>query len=195
MIWWLRARRADVLLPLGTAGMLALALLFQDTVAALPSLTLPGSNQLALTTFAPVPLVGAVALCLDSRLDAAEMSGTRPVPLLDVGLIAVAMAAAVALSCVLGAALGSPALWTAGRNAAFLTGLLLCARPLVGRPAVMVPVAWLVAVVFLGFRAPYDPHVWAIVPETIGTPHAALVTAGVFLSGAFVHLLIRRSAL
>ncbi|MDT0306063.1 hypothetical protein RM780_03680 [Streptomyces sp. DSM 44917] len=186
MIWWLKARRALVALPLGLTVLALLALVIQDGSAALPSLTISGSGstgQTRVMLFAPIPLVASVALCLDARLPPAEASGVRPVRAMDALLVASVTLAAVALCLGLGAALDSAAVAAAGRNSAFLTGLLLCVRPFAGQPAVMVPVAWVLAVVLIGFRSAGDPYAWAILPEPPGAPHAALGTALVLITG------------
>jgi hypothetical protein len=188
VILWFRARRAGVFLPLGVTSVALLALVFQDTSAPLPSITLSSGGEIAITTFAPLPLVVALALCLDARLPAAEDSGTRPIVLLDLAMIGTALTATVAVSSGLGALLGSPAVWTVGRNTVFFTGLMLCARPLVGQPAVMVPVAWVATTVLVGARESGDPYFWAIVPEPLGAVHAAAVTAAVFLAGVVAQL-------
>ncbi|MBT2488247.1 hypothetical protein J7E96_06865 [Streptomyces sp. ISL-96] len=195
MIWWLKARQAHFVLPAGIAGLAVLTLVFHDVSARLPSISLSNGTETQVLLFAPVVVVAAVARCLDSRLPAAESSGIRRVRLLDTALIVAFVLAAILVGCAVGALFSSAAAWTSGRNTAFLTGLMLCARALVGRPAVMVPLGWVMTVVLVGFRTWDAPYFWAIVPEPFAAPHAAIATVLVFAAGVVAQLRTTRSEL
>ncbi|UCM88310.1 hypothetical protein [Streptomyces marincola] len=184
MIWWCKVRRAHVLLPLGLLSLALLALVLRDSTAALPSFSMSGSNEAKIMLFAPIPLVSTIALCLDSRLPAAEVAGIRPVRGLDTALTGLVLAVAVMVCLLLGVWLDSGTVVAAGRNTVFLTGLLLLLRPVVGEAAVIGPVTWLMAVVLLGFRESDDPYPWTVLPEPVDAPHAALATALALLAGS-----------
>ncbi|MGP4001164.1 hypothetical protein [Streptomyces sp. 8N706] len=113
-------------------------------------------------------------------------------PLLDATLVTATMGAAVATSVAAGLVLDAPQAGTAGRNTLFLTGLMLCGRAVVGQQAVMIPVAWLILVVFLGFRPSGDPYAWTIVPEPVGALHAAAGAVLMLLTGTLVQLYTSR---
>ncbi|GGO94523.1 hypothetical protein [Wenjunlia tyrosinilytica] len=91
---------------------------------------------------------------------------------MDAALTAATAVAAIVLGCVTGALVGSAQAVAAGRNTAFLIGMMLCARTAVGQAAVMVPVAWLVVVLLFGFRIGRDPYPWTILPEPAHVRHA-----------------------
>ncbi|WP_399088938.1 hypothetical protein ACGH2B_15100 [Streptomyces sp. BBFR2] len=181
MLWWLKARRALIVLPVALAVYLLYVLASRDTFVALPSLV--GGSNVVLSSFAPVPVVAGLAVVLSARLPAAEVSGTRRVARWDTALVTAVVLTAVVLGLLLVPLTGATQAAAAGRNTAFLTGLFLCARTVTGPRGVLVPVAWLMAVVLLGFRASGDPYPWTVVPEPPGAPHAALGAAVLFLAG------------
>lgn len=183
---WLRTRRASTVLPVALLVFIVLVILVQNTSVALPSLT--GRSQVALSLFVPIPLVSGLMMCLESRLPAAEISGIRPVRLMDAALAAATVSGAVAMSVTVGMLLDIRQAGAAGRNALFLTGLMLIGRALVGQPAVMIPVGWLLITVFVGFRGPGDPYPWSIVAEAVSVPHAAFVAVLVFIAGITAQL-------
>ncbi|MFG1811198.1 hypothetical protein [Streptomyces sp. NPDC049040] len=189
-MWWLKARRAPTVLTSALVAFLLLACVVQNTLVPLPSLT--GSTQVALSLFVPIPLVAALMLCLESRLTAAEISGVRAVAVLDAALVVVTVAAAVAVGMAVDAAFDAGPAGAAGRNTAFLTGLMLCGRAFVGERAVMIPVAWLLLVVLVGFRSTGDPRPWTVVPEPLGAVHATIGTLLVFCVGMLAHLYTSR---
>lgn len=179
---WLRARAAHLLVPAGLASLALLAVLLRDSTAMLPSLNL-GAAEIVLMMYAPIPLAATLLLMLDSRLPGPEASGGRRIAVWDAGLVAAVMAAAVALCALLGLLLDSDGVLSAARNAPFLAGLALCARPFAGQAAVMATVVWPVAVAMLGFHGRHDPYPWTVLPEPLGAPHAAAASAVVFLLG------------
>ncbi|MGC4986607.1 hypothetical protein ACLQ18_39450 [Streptomyces sp. DT193] len=163
-------------LPVGMLVFLLLLAVIQEGSAVLPSFT-AGLDPVPLMLFVPLPLVVSLILSLESRLAAPETSGVRPIALLDAALSLAVVAAALAISGLADAAFTSPHAAAAGRNTAFLIGLMLIARSAVGQPAVMVPVAWLVVVLLFGFETGHRAHAWTIVPEPIGSLRAAIAAA------------------
>ncbi|AWK09024.1 hypothetical protein SSP531S_51140 [Streptomyces spongiicola] len=190
---WLRARSVRTTLLAGWGVFVILLALLHDTRAILPSLT--GTAQVALSLFAPVVLIAALMQCLESRLTAAELSAVRRVRVLDTVLVLTTMVAALLGSAAVSVLTGEPQAATAGRNTFFLTGLMLCGKAVMGRPGVMVPVAWLLAVVGGGFRSSGDAYPWTIVPEPLGAWHAAAGAGLVFALGVAVEFgTVRRPA-
>lgn len=190
MMWWIKARRVPTFLVGMLAVFAVLVFAVQNTSVFLPSIT--GKSQVALSLFVPIPLVAGIMLCLESRVAAAEISGVRSIPLLDVALTTGTMAIATVTSVVAGLVVDAPQAAATGRNTLFLTGLMLCGRAALGQRAVMLPVAWLFLVVLVGFRSSGDPYPWTIVPEPTGALHAAVGAALAFVAGALVQLYTSR---
>ncbi|MGW3747101.1 hypothetical protein ACWD62_43075 [Streptomyces sp. NPDC005146] len=186
MLWWLKARRAHQVLPCALAAYLFLAAAIQDTTALLPSFT-TGIDPVPLMLFVPMPLVAGLMLCLESRLPSAEVTATRQVIALDTTLILGVVAAANLVSLAAFAALGSTEAATTGRNTAFLVGMMLTVRAVVGQPAVMAPVLWLVTVLLFGFKPGNDPYPWTVLPEPLEAPHAAWAAALTLGLGLVAH--------
>ncbi|MBL3804428.1 hypothetical protein [Streptomyces sp. BRB081] len=179
---WLKARRAHTALPAGLLALFALVLLVQDSEMVLPSL-LSGLQGTPILLTAPVVITTALIFCLNSRLPSAEISGTRRVAALDVALTATYLLVVTVGCMALGELLSSTEAVAVGRNSAFLVGLALCARPWAGEAATFVPVAWVVAVLVLGFRPTGDPYPWTVTPEPVGAPHAAVAAVLVLVAG------------
>ncbi|GGV89886.1 hypothetical protein GCM10015535_44790 [Streptomyces gelaticus] len=192
MTWWIKARRAHTVVPIAFGAYVVLLITFRSGSVVLPSLT-GGSTQVALSLFIPIPLLSGLALCLDSRLDAAESTGVRPIRYLDGALVIATVGAAAAASAIVGAAFDDSVTAAVGRNTLFLAGLMLITRPLLGQPGVLLPVAWLLTVCLCGFRAGNDPYPWTIVPEPLGAPHAAAGAALMFAAGLAVQLRFARN--
>ncbi|MGP3951371.1 hypothetical protein [Streptomyces sp. 7N604] len=172
--------------PYLTCGMLAFAaitLLVQDSTVLLPAITLSVGNPTVLAFFTPVIVVGTLAEVLDNRLISAEESGTRPVRWMDTALIAAAMGAATAVSVMGGWATGSEAVLAAGRNTCFLVGMMLCARFFVRRSGIILPLAWIFAVVFFGRRTGTTYYEWALTAQPHGSVLAAASAAAALALG------------
>lgn len=180
MTWWFKARRAHILLPLALVLFAAGLCAVQDTSVVLPSLT--GSPKVALSLFVPVPLLALLMAVLESRLPAAEASGVRSTARLDIALVAAVVATAVLCSVLVAAVQGTGAATTGGRNTLFLAGLMLLGRAWAGQTAVMVPVAWLVAIVLVGFRQ-HVPRPWNVVGLPADSLFAAAAALVVFAAG------------
>ncbi|MFD8259998.1 hypothetical protein ACFV19_13880 [Streptomyces griseoluteus] len=192
MTLWVRCRRATTALPAGCAAAFVLAVLLGGAAVPLPALTLGGSASVQLSQFVPVFLTGVLALCLDTRVPAAEASGIRKVRRLDaalvLGVIALLGMAGALAALVFDEPFTHP-LWTLGRNTACAAGLLLLTRPRLGRVAVMVPVAMVFGVVLFGYRRPSDPYPWGFVLEPATSPLAAVACAVIAVAGVITHVL------
>lgn len=192
-MWWIKTRRVHSILLLTLASFVILVILVQNSTVTLPSIT--GGSRVALSLFVPVPLVVGLMACLESRLYAPEISGVRLVSLLDLALSVATVTSAVALSVTADWLMELPQAGTAGRNTALLAGLMLCGRPLMRDAAVMIPVGWLIIVVFFGFRDSRDPYSWAIVLEPADSLHAIIAAMLTFAAGIFVQLRSARKML
>ncbi|MFG3101650.1 hypothetical protein ACGFZL_14175 [Streptomyces sp. NPDC048182] len=180
MRWWLGARRTRLMLPLALAAFLLPLLAVQHTRVVLPSLI--GSPRVALTLFVPVPFVACLMHALESRVPAPEDSGVRPVGRYDAALVTAAATAALCCALLTAALGGTQEAAAAGRNVLFLTGLMLLGHAAFGASAVLVPVAWLVLVVGVGFRGPV-PRPWTVVPHSAHDLPAALAALLVYAAG------------
>ncbi|MFG3198308.1 hypothetical protein ACGFYT_19440 [Streptomyces sp. NPDC048208] len=192
MTLWVRCRRATTTLPAGCAAAFVLALLLGGTAVPLPALTLGGSATVQLTQFVPVLLAGVLALCLDTRVPAAEASGIRKIRRLDAVLVLGVIALLGLVGAVTALALDEPSthpMWTLGRNTACAAGLLLLVRPWLGRASVMVPVAMVFGVVLFGYRRPSDPYPWGFILEPATSPLAAVACAVIAAAGLITHVL------
>ncbi|MCX4772570.1 hypothetical protein [Streptomyces sp. NBC_01285] len=191
MRWWIGARRAGIMAPLALAAFLLPLLAVQNTQVVLPSLI--GSPRVALTLFVPVPLVACLMHALESRVPAPEDSGVRPVGRYDAALVTAVAAAALCCALLVAALGGTQEAAAAGRNVLFLAGLMLLGRAAFGPSAVLVPVAWLVLVVGIGFRGNV-PRVWTVVPESAHDVPAALASLLVFTAGLTALIFAPRKA-
>nr|WTB34532.1 hypothetical protein OG781_38045 [Streptomyces sp. NBC_00830] len=183
MTWWLKTRLAHTVLTSGLAAFVLLTFLFQDGTVVLPAISVTAGNTVLLAGFTPLLVVGALVQCLDSRLAAAEATGTRPVAWLDTGFVAATIAAVVALTAAGGLLLDSPAIVTAGRNSLFLTGLALCGRGWMGRSSIVLPTAWIFLVVLVGHRTADDFFPWAVTGLALGSSTAAVAAGAALLLG------------
>ncbi|MDO0929781.1 hypothetical protein QQY24_32185 [Streptomyces sp. TG1A-8] len=180
MRWWFKARRGHLLLPLALAVFGSALYAVQDTTVLLPAVT--GSGRVALSLFVPVPLLAFLMAALESRLPAAEVSGVRSMTRLDNALVITVMTAALLCSALVACVQESSTAATGGRNAVFLTGLMLLARAGAGQAAVMVPVGWLVTVAVIGFRGNL-PRSWTIIALPADSMFAAAASLVVFAIG------------
>ncbi|MEU0525995.1 hypothetical protein [Streptomyces niveus] len=160
----------------------------QDAAVGLPSFLYGSSNPVLLLLLAPVPLCATLMFSLESRLPEGESTGVRQVAVLDAGLVLFTVALAVLAASFLGLALDAEAAPAAGRNVAFLAGLMLCTRALIGPPAVMAPVAWIFAVIFLGLRGGGRAEFWTVLPASADDLHASLAAGAALIAGTALHI-------
>ncbi|MEU5612638.1 hypothetical protein ACI2L4_03265 [Streptomyces sparsogenes] len=179
-------------LPLALTAYVILMASVRNLVAFFPSFASGGSVQVRSSLFIPVCLLAGLMMCLESRLGPPEISATRRVALLDVGLTIAFTSAGIAVSFVVAVLANSPESVAVGRNTAFLAGLMLLARNWAGPPAVMIPFAWIMVVMFVGFRTPSDPRPWTIIPEPAGAIHAAVGAFLMFIIGIAAQLYTSR---
>ncbi|MER5258251.1 MULTISPECIES: hypothetical protein [unclassified Streptomyces] len=78
-----------------------------------------------------------------------------------------------------------------GRDAAFLSGLVLCLRPSAGQAAVMAAPAWLALVVFFGFSPSREPYAWTVVGHPVDS--SSSLVAGALAVAVGLAVLIRTS--
>lgn len=185
---WLKARRADTVLPAALALFIVLLALLGDSSAELPALIPSFSGPVVTALLVPIPVCAGLMLCLDTRLDPAEDSGVRPMALLDGALALATLLVAAALAAVTGALVDSAAADEAGRNTAFLCGLALCLRPLLGVRAVFAPVLWIMAVAEAGYHWGH-PLAWTVIARPLSDPYAAVGTTVVAVAGLAAHVL------
>ncbi|MEU3792791.1 hypothetical protein AB0F07_23805 [Streptomyces fructofermentans] len=185
-MWWLKARRGSVMLPIAWVLYAGLLLAVQDSVVILPSVI--GAADVVLSLFVPVPVLALLMYCLESRLRFAEISGVRNVGARDAALSATAAVGALLLSAAIGMLVHFPDAVAVGRNTFFLVGLMLCARPFCKDYAVMIPVTWLLSIVFLGFKKNREPQAWAINLQSTESWVSATISLLALLAGLLVQL-------
>ncbi|MEU3192671.1 hypothetical protein ABZ686_18990 [Streptomyces sp. NPDC006992] len=189
MTWWIKARRAHTVLLGQFLLFCLLALLWRDTVLDLPSF-LAGALPAPIVALLPVLLCAGLALCLDSRLSAAEATAVRPVARLDTALVVVTVLAACATGLVAWSLGGTSAGLNLGRDTAFLVGLMLLVRSVAGSRAVLAPVAWGFFVLFLGRGPGGHVYFWTVLLRP-GSDPIADAAAGLAFAAGLTALLIR----
>lgn len=183
MIWWVKARRWRILLA-ALGVYFVLLVLIRDRQVVLPNLSL-GMISLVLAMWFPVLPTVCLVACLESRVAAAEMAGTRRIGRYDVVASMVTVLAAVLLGAVAMWLTGDEDALSAGRNTAFLVGLTLAARSVVGPRAVIFTILWPITVSLVGFHDVTRPYHWTILPEPPLAWYAA-VGAGLALAAGLV---------
>lgn len=194
MIWWLRVRRVHPVLTASVGAFLLLTCVLRDNAVVLPAISVSSGNSVALAFFTPLLVVGAVGQCLDARLLSAELTGLRPVRWMDTALVVAATSVVLAGAMAAATLLDATAAAQAGRNTAFLAGLLLLGRGFVGRAAIMTPLCWVFAVVFFGRESGTSYHGWAVTGQGASSVSAAVVAAVVFAAGLLVNHYLSRKA-
>ncbi|MFE2291162.1 hypothetical protein [Streptomyces sp. NPDC059452] len=162
MDMWLRTRRLPVLAA-ALAAYATLTAAAGDTVVDLPSLGSDAARPLVL--FAPILACIGLTFSLSSRLPAAEASGSRPVARFDQALVLATVLTAAAVAYAVAVLLDAHIASTAGRNTAFLAGLMLCVRRIAGHQvAAIAPVAWVITMMLIGNTGSNgQPHPWSVI--------------------------------
>lgn len=160
---WLLARRAHIYIPGSLALFGLLVWTLREEYADLPSFFMGGGGSVPLLFIAPIPVCVALAATLDSRMESAESSGVRPTVALDLGLITLTVASAASIGIFVHSLDHSATALAAGRNTAFLVGLMLAARVFTREAASMVPAAWVLLVAVIGYGDGHRPRVWAVI--------------------------------
>lgn len=191
MRWWLKARRIMPVLGPGLAAIVLALSLFAETNASLVSWTV-ANQTVPLLTFAPLVLAATLTLCLDSRLPEAELTATRRVPLMDVLLIICAVSATFAAAWTAYALTKADSTLVVGRNALFLTGLMLVARAIIGRGGIVVATGWVLIVILVGRRTPTEYFPWAVTGLPVNAPHASAAAISAIILGLLLTYLTAR---
>lgn len=191
MTWWLKARQVVPVLGTGLAVIAFAVCLFTDADASLVSWTV-SHQTVPVLTFAPLVLAATLAFCLDSRLPEAELTAIRPVPAMDAALISSAVAVSVVIAGSAYAVTRIDDALVLGRNALFLTGLMLIARSFIARGGIVVATGWVLVVILVGRRTPVEYFPWAVTGLPIGTPHATVAAVSAITLGVLLTFLTAR---
>ncbi|MBH5135015.1 hypothetical protein I3J14_33695 [Streptomyces sp. HB-N217] len=192
MTLWFKARRIQAALGPALVAFAVLVVVAHDQYVQLPSLFAARGNRVFLMQLVPLVVTSALAYSLAQAVAEIEAVAQRKVRHLDAALITTVVVAALAVSLLTGGISGSPEASMAGRNVLFLTGLMLVARTCNEQAATAVPVGWVLAVMFIGYRDFNRPWPWAVTLH----PSDYLPTYGfsllVFAAGLIAHVRFRR---
>lgn len=193
MIWWVKARRLGPALLPGVAVFTLVLALAHDRAIELPGMLSGGGNRVFLLQFVPLVITSTLAHSLAQRLAEAEEVAVRNVRRLDTLLIVACVLAAVVASLVVGGFSGSDEAAMAGRNTAFLTGLMLLAGAAHPKAVTVAPVAWVFAIVLLGYADFDRPWPWAVTLHAPAELPALALCATVFACGLAAQARARRT--
>ncbi|MFC8091969.1 hypothetical protein [Streptomyces sp. NPDC057301] len=192
MTLWFKARRVQAAVVPALAAFAVLVVVAHDQYVQLPSLLTARGNRVFLMQLVPLVVTSALAYSLAQAVADIEAVAKRKVRHLDAALIAAVMMAALAAALLTGGISASPEASMAGRNVLFLTGLMLVARTVNEQAATAVPVGWVLAVMFIGYRDFNRPWPWAVTLH----PAGYLPTFGfcllVLTAGIVAHMRFRR---
>lgn len=196
MLWWVRTRQVPIL-AVALVAYAALTAAAGDTLVSLPSL---GSETARpLVTFAPLLVCIGLAHVLGSRLRSAEASGCRAVARFDQALVLATALISIAVAQTVAVLLDASAASTAGRNTAFLVGLMLVARRVAGyQVAVIIPVAWVITMMLIGNTGGNgETQPWTIVllpPDHVPAAVAAIAMLALGVASVPAAPLVRDAA-
>jgi hypothetical protein len=116
---------------------------------------------------------------------------------MDTGLILATVATILVASDAGSRLLGTDVVLETGRDVAFLTGLMLAARAFSGRAGIIVPLAWVFAVIFFGHRIGTGLrfHAWAVTAQPSHSVSAAVATGIAFVVGILLNQFVPRKSL
>ncbi|MFI5856830.1 hypothetical protein [Streptomyces parvulus] len=192
MTLWFKARRVQAALGPALVAFAVLVVVAHDQHVQLPSLLTARGNRVFLMQLVPLVVTSALAYSLSQAVAEIEAVARRKVRRLDAVLITAVVAAALAAGLLTGEISGSSEASMAGRNVLFLTGLMLVARVVNEQAATAVPVGWVLAVMFIGYRDFNRPWPWAVTlhrPDHLPTYGFCLA---VFTAGLIAHTRFRR---
>ncbi|MFJ7423731.1 hypothetical protein ACIQXD_34775 [Streptomyces uncialis] len=164
-----------------------------DRYAQMPSLLAGGSSPVFLMQMTPLIVTSALAYCLAQGVPEIEATTLRKVRVLDAALATVLVAVVVLVSLSTGIVADSQEATMTGRNTLFLTGLMLLARSLHDQAASAVPVGWVFAVMFAGYRDFHRPWPWAVTLHPANYVPTLALCLLVFGTGLAVHIRTRRT--
>ncbi|MFF7737402.1 hypothetical protein [Streptomyces sp. NPDC007984] len=162
MTLWLKVRRVQAVILPAIAAFILITVVAHDQYVRLPSLLSAGGNRLFLLQLVPLILTSTLAHSLAQAVPEIETTARRNIRAMDMTLIATVVTAAVLACLAIGALTGSQEVTMAGRNAMFLTGLMLLGRTVSEQAATALPVGWVFAVMFVGYRDFHRPWPWAV---------------------------------
>ncbi|MEV0439963.1 hypothetical protein AB0I84_24295 [Streptomyces spectabilis] len=192
MIWWFKARLVlPVLLP-GTAVFTLVVAVAHDRAIELPGMLSAGGNRVFLVQIVPLVITSVLAHSLAQRLVEAEVVATRDPRRLDAFLVVACVLTAAAASLAIGAVSASDEATMAGRNTAFLTGIMLLAQAAHPKAATVAPVGWVFVVMFLGHADYHRPWPWAVTLHPPADVPALVLCSIVFLGGLVAQARVRR---
>ncbi|MFH9073646.1 hypothetical protein [Streptomyces alboflavus] len=193
MIWWVKARRLGTVLLPGTVVFALILSVAHDRAIELPGMLSGGGNRVFLLQLVPLVITSTLAHSLAQRLVEAEEVAMRNVRRLDTLLVAACVLAAVLASLVVGGLSGSDEATVAGRNTAFLTGVMLLAGAAHPQAATVAPVGWVFAIVFLGYADFDRPWPWAVTLHTPASIPSLAICSTVFVGGLVAQARARRA--
>ncbi|MEU6453877.1 hypothetical protein [Streptomyces sp. NPDC047065] len=192
MTLWFKARRVQTALVPALVAFAVLVMVAHDQYVQLPSLLTARGNRVFLMQLVPLIVTSALAYSLAQAVTEIEAVAQRKVRHLDAALITTVMVATLAAGLLTGEISGSTEASMAGRNVLFLAGLMLVARVFNEQAATAVPVGWVLAVMFIGYRDFNRPWPWAVTlhpPDYLPTYGFCL---SVFAAGLIAHTRFRR---
>ncbi|MFC8062973.1 hypothetical protein [Streptomyces sp. NPDC057293] len=192
MTLWFKARRVQTALVPALVAFAVLVMVAHDQYVQLPSLLTARGNRVFLMQLVPLIVTSALAYSLAQAVTEIEAVAQRKVRHLDAALITAVMVATLAAGLLTGEISGSTEASMAGRNVLFLAGLMLVVRVFNEQAATAVPVGWVLAVMFIGYRDFNRPWPWAVTlhpPDYLPTYGLCL---SVFAAGLIAHTRFRR---
>ncbi|WP_256639870.1 hypothetical protein [Streptomyces murinus] len=192
MTLWLKVRRVQAVLAPALAVFVLLVAMVHDQYVQMPSLLAAGGNRVFLMQMTPLIITSTLAHSLAQGVPDIEATARRDVRTLDTALVSGVVVAATLASLAIGALADSQEATTAGRNTLFLTGLMLLARAVHEQAASVVPVGWVFAVMFVGYRDIDRPWPWAVTLHPVGYLPTFGFCLFVLAAGLTVHARARR---
>ncbi|MFF8530767.1 hypothetical protein ACF07B_02030 [Streptomyces sp. NPDC015532] len=193
MTLWLKARRVQAVLAPALAAFVVVVAVAHDQYVRLPSLLAAGGNRVFLMQMTPLIITSTLAYSLAQGSREIEATAKRRIRALDAALVTTLVVAAALAGLVIGILAGSQEAIMTGRNTMFLAGGMLLARTAHEQAASALPVGWVFAVMFLGYRDFGRPWPWAVTLHPAGYLPTLGFCLFVFVAGLTVHARVRRA--